>query len=154
MTDELSERLDSIQSDILEETDPRELARYLLTLQKFRTQLSAVIDVAHTALSKRLERKETDLGTGIGMVRKQRDVKTTWNHGEMLNLLLDQCKWTDLETGEVNINGYELANAVRECVAFSYWRKTPLRDRKIDFSEYCTEVYGQPRVRFLSKEGH
>src|SRR5262245_30928392 len=75
---DLGEALGRIQQYVLDEEDPKELAKTLLALQKFRSGLGDVIDQAHWQLSGRLERKEMDLGPGIGVVRRSRDVKTTW----------------------------------------------------------------------------
>lgn len=153
MTDALTEALGELQELISAEEDPKEVARLLYSLQKFRSLLSDVIDDAHSRLAGLMKQREVDLGPGIGVVRKQRDVKSRWNHEGMLKLLLEDLRKVNLETGETEIDGYELASAIQECVAFSYWRKTPLRSRKIDFEEFVHEEYGHPRVRFLSKEG-
>lgn len=143
----------AIYDQIRAEEDPKELARLLLSLQQLRQSLGQLVDEAQERLSGMMKAQEEDFGAGIGVVRRSKEVKTRWNHEEMLKLLMDDCRKVDLDTGEVEINGFELAEALKECVAFAYWRKTPLRGRKIDFSEYCTSEYGRPRVRFLSKEG-
>ena len=153
MDAELTAALGEISELISAEEDPKQLAKTLFALQRFRSLLSDVIDEAHIRLAGQMKRREEDLGPGIGVVRKSHDVKTRWKHDGMLKLLMEQFRTIDEETGEVKIDGFELASAIQECVAFAYWRKTPLRGRKIDFEEFISEEYGQPRVRFLSKEG-
>jgi hypothetical protein len=153
MDAELTAALGAVAEAVAGAEDPKEVASLLYGLQSFRSALSGLIDDTHERLAGMMKRQEEDFGPGIGMVRRSRETKTRWNNDQMLKLLMDQYREVDLETGEVKINGFELAEAIKECVAFSYWRKTPLRGRKIDFSEYCTSEYGRPRVRFLSKEG-
>lgn len=145
--------LEGIQQLVVAEEDQKVLASLLLSLQQLRSSLGALVDDVQERLASTMKGQEQDLGTGIGVIRRSRETKTRWNHEEMLKLLMDDVKTVDSGTGEVEINGFELANAIKECVAFSYWRKTPLRDRKIDFGEYCTSEYGRYRIRFLSKEG-
>ncbi len=149
----LREALGGILGQIRDSDDPKELATVLMGLEALRRELGDLIAENHEKLAQTLKKKQTDLGPGIGVVERTRDSKTTWNHEDLYQDVIKRHRKTDPETGEVTVDGVELANELRVLLAFAYWRKTALRDRKIDPDEYSTTIYGRPRIRFLSKEG-
>jgi hypothetical protein len=153
MPDQLELAIEDLRESVFADETLSGLAETLLALQKFRSALAELINDTHEAIYRLMDSREADLGPGIGIIRRFRESKASWNNTEMFNELKDKAKAVDGETGEVEIDGFELARLVEKCVAFAYWRKTALRDEKIDFSEHLSEVFGQPRIRFLSKEG-
>lgn len=148
------EALNGVLGLIEASDDPKELATVLLALEALRREIGDLIAENHEKLHRTLQKKETDLGAGIGVVQRTRDSKTTWNHDELYHAVIQRHRKIDEETGEVTIDGVELANELKVLLAFAYWRKTALRDRKMDPGEYSTTIYGRPRIRFLSKEGN
>ena len=153
MEEQLREALGGLQKAVEEEEDPKELARYLMALNELRRLLGDLVDETSSRMYARLEKKETDLGEGIGIVARTREVNTTWNHEDLYQEIVRRHRQVDPITGEVWVDGQALANDIRSLVAFSYWRKTALRSRQIDPEEYSTVVFGKPRIRFLSREG-
>ena len=152
-TDTIEDALAGSRWLIENEEDPKALAHMVMALTRLRGELAELLDTAHGRLALQLDGREQDLGTGIGMVRRTRDCKTTWDHEGLFKEVVNRHKTVDEDTGEVVIDGFGLAADIQAMVAFGYWRKTRLRDADIDFSEYVTDVYGKHRVRFLSKEG-
>src|SRR5215510_9424967 len=107
---ELDDALISLSETVLDAEEPRDLAITLISLQKFRANLNMLIDQVHQRLANLMKKPEMDLGEGIGFIRRSRDVRSTWNHHELLREVVDQHKEVNEETGELYVNGFELAN--------------------------------------------
>ena len=153
MDEQLREALGGVQKQVEDTEDPKELATILIALTELRRLLGDLVDETAARMYARLEKKETDLGEGIGIVARTREVNTTWNHEDLFQHVVAMHRAVDPITGEVGVDGQALAADIRSLVAFSYWRKTELRSRQIDPEDYSTVVFGKPRIRFLSREG-
>lgn len=71
--------------------------------------------------------------------------KTTWDHDKLAHAVIAEA-WARAEVNSPD----DVARVLREAVAFSYWRKTYLREHGIDPDDFSETERGKPTLKITA----